>query len=143
MIPINLVKLIPWWWCFVPFLGTELATTIHTSIYFPKKLYEEIHSGIVSSETESIYLHELVHVERQKQYGSLMWNLSYIFNSSFRLQEELVAIEKQMKFLLQHKRIYDITKKAKQFSSSDYLWALSFADSKKVLEALWQKCLIE
>ena len=97
----------------------------------------------VSLEVQSVFVHELVHVKRQKEHGYFLWNSKYIFLRSFRLQEELAAIEIQMRFLHQSGLIYNVSKKAKEFSDSTYLWVTSFENATALLEDLWQKCSTE
>ena len=45
--------------------------------------------------TDAILAHETVHIERQKAYGTVKWICKYLTNAQFRLDEEIVAIQKE------------------------------------------------
>lgn len=133
----ELVKQIPWYWRYIPFLGNEMACCIFGEIYFPKDLYNNLVSQNPDILTLSILVHEQTHLRRQGNLGVLRWNSYYLFSKKFRLNEELVAIEKQMKFLKEHNHVYNIERKAKQFASSAYLWVMKEKEAREVLEELW------
>ncbi len=130
------IKAIPAFWKYIPFLGIDVATTLYPNIYLPRKVYEDLVSTHPSVKSRSILLHEQTHIERQKIHGIVSWNLSYLFNKSFRLKEELFAIGAQMKFLKDNGGTYDCHKKARQFSSSTYFWMMKYDDALALLEDL-------
>lgn len=138
--PINrrLLRPIPYWFRWIPFFGTSLAVAIGARAYFPKGMYEDLMSKHPSHESVSVYVHEHTHIERQIQDGILWWHLRYIFDRGFRLDEELLAIRKEMVYRHEHKLTYNIARKAKHFSSSTYLWVLSYDKSMEILRKQWQ-----
>lgn len=136
----SLIHPIPRYFAFIPFLGTSMACTIFGKIYFPLDQYNDLVSSNPTNLVKSVYLHELVHVTRQREQGSLLWNTKYLFSKKFRLQEELASIKEQMIFLKSVNEVYDIERKAKQFASSDYLWVCSYEVGKNILLELWKSC---
>lgn len=101
-------------------------------------MYDDLHSPHPSDESVSVYIHEHTHIERQIQDGILWWHLRYIFSRQFRLEEEMLAIHKEMIYRHEHKLTYNIARKAKHFSSSTYLWMLSYDASMELLRKQWQ-----
>ena len=139
----SLVHLTPRYFSLIPFLSTTMACTIFGKIYFPLDQYNDLVSDNPSNLVKSVYIHELVHVTRQNEQGSLLWNIKYLCNKKFRLQEELAAIQEQMKFLKSVNEVYDIERKAKQFAGSDYLWVCSYQEGKSILQNLWVNARID
>ena len=133
------IRPIPSWWRYVPLLGDEIATTVYPHLYFPKSLYESRITTEPSKEAYGVYLHELTHLSRQMTYGPILWNITYITSRQFRLREELVAIQTQMKYLKSENLEYDIERKAKQFSSGTYLWVLPLEKARDALQELWNR----
>jgi hypothetical protein len=138
--PINrrLIRPIPSWFRFIPFFGTSLAVTVWARTYFPKVMYDDLISHHPSHESMSVYIHELTHIERQTQDGLWSWHMRYIFSPQFRLEEEMLALRKEMFYRNQHRLTYNIARKAKHFSSSTYLWMLSYDRSMDILRKQWQ-----
>lgn len=130
--------MIPVWWRFIPFLGTEVATTIYPNIYLPHEMFKNLSSAEPGVPETAVLLHEKIHIERQKGAGVFMWHIKYIFSRSFRLREELAGIKVEMNYLKENGRVYNFERKAGQFSSSMYLWVLSYEKSLKVLHELWE-----
>lgn len=139
----SLIHPIPRYFGLIPFISTKMACTIFCKIYFPLDQYNDLVSSNPTNLVKSVYLHELVHVTRQKEQGSLLWNIKYLCNKKFRLEEELAAIKEQMIFLKSMSEIYDIERKAKQFASSDYLWVCSYEVGKNKLERLWNSVITD
>lgn len=131
------VKIIPRWWKFIPFFGIEVATTIYPNIYLPQVMYKNLSSIQPGVPETAVLLHEKTHIERQKGAGVFIWHIKYFFKRSFRLNEELAGIKVEMNYLKENGRVYNFERKAKQFSSSMYLWVLSYEKSMKVLKQLW------
>lgn len=132
------VKMIPRWWKLVPFLGTEVATTIYPNIYLPRAMYENLSSSEPGVPETAVLLHEKTHIERQKKAGVFLWHIKYIFSRSFRLHEELAGIKVEMNHLKENGRMYNFHRKALQFSSGMYLWVLPYEKSMNVLKELWE-----
>jgi hypothetical protein len=83
--------------------------------------------------TQSILTHEIHHLERWKQVGIFKFGFLYLFNKKFRLEEELSAIKIQMKFLKANKEIYNIERKAIQFSGKEYGYMLTYKEAQDIL----------
>lgn len=139
MVTSNRIQVIPSWWKYIPLLGTEITTAIYPNIYFPKEVYSNLLSKSPSILNQSILIHETVHIERQIAYGVFKWNVRYLCDKKFRLEEELIAIKTQMLFLKRNNETYDCKRKAKHFSSSVYLWVLSYDKSLTLLTDLWNE----
>lgn len=135
----GVVKKIPRWWKYVPFLNSGLATVIYPHIYVPDAVYTDVIEGSPTVESLGILVHEQEHLRRQKIHGPVGWNIRYLTSKKFRLQEELAAIKLQMIFLKQNGKTYDCERKARQFSSSAYLWLTKYKDAEVVLDELWSK----
>lgn len=132
------VKIIPSWWKYTPFLGSNMATTIYPKIYLPWDMYRRFAGGSASVWDRSVLLHEEIHIRRQKPSG-LRGHIKYLFLPEHRLLEELVPIYIQMKYLKAHGETYDVLRKSRQFSSPAYLWVQNFEDSQDLLSMLWSQ----
>src|SRR5690349_15364617 len=101
------IKVVPRWWKYLPLVGSDLTLTKYPSIYLPEHVYARWVNNRMTFQDEAMIIHETVHFRRQREMGLIHYYLKYIFNRSFRLHEELVAIREQMKFLKQHAQHYD------------------------------------
>jgi hypothetical protein len=137
----SLIRPIPLVMVWFTFYGESLAMALNGYLYFPKNMYEDLLSSSPSHESLSVYVHEYTHIERQRKYGHYRWMLHYIFFRSFRLEEELAAIREEMKYRHAHNLTYNITRKSRHFSSSTYLWILSYDASVRLLTMEWQAIL--
>lgn len=135
----KIIKKIPFWWKFFPFLSIDMARTIYPYIYFPKDIFIDLKSKSPKDLNFSIFIHEKVHIDRQQKFGILRWNMFYLFSKKFRLNEEMVAILEQMKYMKLKNLSYDFDKKAKQFASSTYLWMITYEKGLAILNNLWLK----
>lgn len=107
--------------------------------YFPTALYTDLMSAEPAHESVSVYIHEHTHVARQLEVGALRWSVLYLISRNFRLDEELLAIKKEMQYRHAHGLLYNIARKAKHFSSSTYLWMLPYDASVAILRKQWQE----
>ncbi len=137
-IPSN-VKAKSWIWNVSPVLSKYTANAIYPNIYVPKWLYEDLKNKNPNPKNISILIHEQTHIKREKEMGWLKWGFLYVFNSKFRLQEELIAIGESFKYL-KSKDIklteVEINKIARGLSSYLYLWMISYENAKKELKKL-------
>lgn len=129
----------PTWFNYLPLVHTHMASSIHKTVYFPKDQFVDLTSSKPSVLVLSVLVHELVHVRRSLELGFTVFGLSYLFSKKFCLQEELSAIEEQMKFLFAHNEVYNIERKARHFAGSEYRNVLSLEEGRGVLEKLWEK----
>lgn len=132
------IRPIPFYFRFLPFLHSEMASSIYPNIYLTKKEYEEYQSGSVSILTQSVIIHEQEHLKNWKDIGYLNFPYLYLTNKDWRLEEELRAIKIQMIFLKENNQTYDIERKARQFSGKEYGEVLSYEESVKVLTRLYE-----
>lgn len=135
----KIIRKIPFWWEYFPFLSTDMARTIYPYIYFPKDIFIDLQSENPKDLNLSIFIHEKVHIDRQEELGILKWNILYLFSKKFRLNEEVIAILEQMKYMKSKNLSYNFNKKAKQFASSTYLWMISYEKGLEMLNNLWVK----
>lgn len=131
----KILKKIPKWWKFIPFMGS-IPATFYPHIYFPEKSFENLKSNTPTVWNLSVVLHESVHLERQRGVF-FWWCIKYFFSRKFLLNEELIAIKEQMKYLYSKGEVYPFEYKAKQFSSSTYLWVSGYEKSMKILKDMW------
>jgi len=107
------------------FLGLiyNSAQSIYPYILIPYSLSKKIE--IHDPESIAILEHEIIHFNRARSYGVLKWYLQYIFNPSFRLDEEVIAYKKQSEVLQIHKLPFDLEKYSTILSSWIYLKMVS------------------
>lgn len=123
------------WWKWFPWLD-RTANTIHPWIYLPPDTYNDLCSANPSPQSMATLRHEEVHLERQKDTGLLVYGFKYFFSRRFRYQEEMLAIEAQMKYLKSQRVVFDIVDRARRLSSSEYLWCVSFETAISDLEKI-------
>jgi hypothetical protein len=133
------IKATPESWKYIPFLLTDIASTVYPNIYLPQEIYNDVLSDNPSPDNLAIVIHEMTHLERQKATSPLWWNLKYIVSKKFRLREELFAIANEMQYRVKNNLDYDIDRKARHFSSSVYGWAATYDDAQVFLGRLWQE----
>lgn len=131
------IKKIPYFWRYLPFLHVKMASTIYPNIYFPENEYLDLNSSNPSFWIQSVLIHEKVHLEVQKEIGLAKFGFFYLISKKFRLEQELLAIEKQMKFLKEKSAAYDVDRKAKQFSGKEYMYLMDFSKAQDTLTKLW------
>ena len=71
----SFMKVLGWILFFNPRFMTKYTTIIGTTAYFPSRKYLEENPGPPSW----VFCHELVHMSDAKQFGSTLFNLSYLF----------------------------------------------------------------
>ncbi|QQG47517.1 MAG: hypothetical protein HY044_00265 [Candidatus Woesebacteria bacterium] len=119
-----------------PIFFQHTAQAIYPNIYVPKWLYEHLKSKNPDSERVAVIIHEQTHIKRQKEMGWFLWEIKYVFLPKFRLEEELLAIKAQVKYLKSKGIKYDekdVEKAAKFLSSYLYLWMVSYKEAKRKL----------
>ncbi len=127
---------LPWWLKLLPAFS-KTAATFNKKIYLPDWQYQEIISNKLSAQTHGTLLHESVHVQNQTKLGFISYALRYLFSKNFRLKEELVAHHAQFVFLKAQRVQFDMSTRAKEFSSITYLWCTSEHRAQKLLQDLW------
>lgn len=126
-------------WRLIPGFNST-AQAIYPNIYLPKFVYENLISDSPKPEYLAVLEHEKVHIKSQKRLGLIKSFFMYLFNSSFRFEEELAAYKVQIKILKQNKQKFHLEKIAKNLSGSMYLWSTSY---KNALERLQENIFIE
>lgn len=126
-------------WNIHPTLSQNTAHALYPNIYVPKWMDEELKKEKPDPYVMASFMHEQVHIRRQKEIGILKFGVLYVLSGKFRFEEELLAIREQMRFLKKHGKTFDIEKRARQLSSGMYLWCVSYDQSKIRLEELWNK----
>lgn len=134
-----IIKPVPRWHKYLPFVGTDLVRARFPYIYLPDFMYRRWLRNELSIQEESVLIHESMHIQRQKAMGPFWFSVKYFISPHFRLHEELVAIREQMVYLKQQGEFYDFDRKAKQFASYEYFWVTSFEEGRKMLEGLWSQ----
>ncbi|HSW90293.1 MAG TPA: hypothetical protein VLH19_05510 [Patescibacteria group bacterium] len=120
-----------------PFLQ-ETAHAIYPNIWLPSQHYRDYISGDPKPQTQRAIVHETKHLDRQTEIGLPKWYISYLLSSSFRLEEELLAIKEEMKLSKENDFQIDLEFKAKWLSSWMYLWCVSKEDATKILQQMWE-----
>jgi hypothetical protein len=131
------IKPKPFFWQFLPWLSAYTAQAIYPNIYVSKKIYENLQTKNPKIKYLAALEHEKKHLERQRKMGLIKFGLKYLFFPSFRLQEELIAIQAGMKYFKSKGLNWDIDRSAKFLSSWLYLWMVSQKRAQKELQKLW------
>lgn len=140
-IDFSLVRPIPKWWGLVPFLHSNIASSlapISSFIFVPPEMFDDLQSDSPAPENIAVLMHELAH-HAHLQDLSWLEASQYLFSRRYRIHEELGAISIEMHYLQQQNIGYDIQRKSAQLSGPTYLWAGSVTSSKQVLQKLWQE----
>lgn len=118
---------------YLKFLGIlyNSSQVIYPYILIPESLNTELKASDPNS--IGILEHEKVHLKRMKEIGIYKWYLGYIFNSKFRLNEEIIAYKKQLEVLKNYNIDFDIDKYAKILSSWIYLKMVNEDKAKELL----------
>lgn len=124
-------KLMPW----IFREGTNSA--IYPNIYLAPIVWDGVTGTLINHRMMAIVKHEEEHIKRQRRYGWRKWGIMYLFSSRFRLEEELVAIRSQMKYLKKHKLDFDIDRSASHLSSYLYFWCVSKKEARDRLQKVW------
>ena len=83
-------------------------------------------------------VHEVIHLDRQKELGVEAWYRLYLESDQFRLEEEIIAYVAEANFVKKNikdreLRFHIIHEIAKNFSSDVYGSIISFSDAIKIL----------
>lgn len=117
-------------WKILPkIISTKTAQCIYPFIFLPEDVYINLISPTPKPLSIAIFLHEKVHLERQKRKGILLWIILYIISPKFRFNEELLAFKEQIIYLKKHGLILDLEMRAKRLSSWLYLWCVSYEEA--------------
>ena len=114
-------------WKILPkIISNKTAQCIYPFIFLPEDVYKDLISKTPKPKSIAIFLHEKVHLERQKRKGILLWIILYIISPKFRFNEELLAFKQQIKYLKKLNLTLDLELRAQRLSSWLYLWCVSY-----------------
>ncbi len=100
-------------------------------------MYENIKGTNPDDAYIAVLVHEATHLARQEDFGPAAWKWKYLTSKSFRFGEELTGIQAEMKYRKAHNLEYDFERKARQFSSSTYLWVSPYERTLEILQEIW------
>jgi hypothetical protein len=123
----------------IPWYSNNIAQGVYPNVYLPKKVFENLKTDNPDPKYIAVLAHEQKHIERQIEIGKLTWDMKYSFCSSFRFNEELIAVKAQMAVYKKFKKKFDIGKSAKYLSSWLYFWPVSYKTAKRKLEKAWEE----
>lgn len=135
----QILKIKNWKWSLFPRPYGKLVA-FHPYIYTPAELHSLLMSDHNSADIQCSYIHAQEHMLRQKELGLFTWLFKYLFSKNFRIQEELGAIQQEMKFIKKNNVDFDIYEKARKLSSGWYFNMLSFEEAKDLLLSIWKEC---
>ncbi len=128
------------WFSRIPQLDSNVAQAVYPFIFLPPDLYTRIfETPSIDPADLSVIVHERIHIDRAREVSPFLYFSRYSSDPAFRLNEELLAIEAQMRYLRLFGVRYDIESKALQFSGETYGRMLSLEEAESVLSALWEK----
>ena len=135
----ELLRPVPSWWRWVPFLHVTMASAlapVSPFVYLPKDMWQRFQAHALTHKDQAVIIHEQVHIAR---YKNVSWVRAarYVWSRKERLTEELLGISAEMAYLQRQGLPYDIERKARQFSSRPYFWLGSEEESRAVLRRLW------
>ena len=125
----------------VPAPTSRLAFAIAPFIFLPVGHYYHYARGTMSLEEQSVLVHEQVHIDRERAQGIIDYGWQYYYDAEFRLNEELLAIAEQMKFLKARGGTYNIERKAEHFAGAIYGHMLPYNDALERLQVLWDEAV--
>lgn len=115
----------------------NVACAVYPNIYVPLWFFTDLLRGKVTPYMEAVLAHEQTHLDRQVATGVNLWYRRYIFEPTFRLDEELVAIQAQLAILVARNAEYDYKKAAASLSSLMYGRMISNERATRILSSLW------
>lgn len=121
----------------LPWPFTRLALAFWPFVLLPLPLWWRWARGAATIPDEAVIAHEREHLKREWAYGPIAFGLRYFSDRQFRLNEELAAIRVEMAFLRSRGFVYDVQRKAQQFSSHIYGYMVSYDEARTRLSALW------
>jgi len=120
-------------------IGNATAQSIYPFILIPDKIFQNLKSKSPNPNYISVLIHEETHRRRQKEIGALNFFLKYIFDSKFRLEEELIATKAAMEYLKSKGINYDFEKNAKFLSGHIYGRMISQKKAEGKLREIWEE----
>lgn len=132
------IRKIPSWLITLNIIPDNICFALAPYIFLNKNRYEEFINNEQTAYTKAIIAHESVHVMRQSEMGLLKFILLYTFSRKFCLNEELIAIQEEMRIYKQHNKTYD-TDRCARFLSSFWMYhkCTNYITAKKLLDAMW------
>lgn len=124
------------WWTFLYMRRASAFTTLD-KIYVNKKIFKQIKNNDLSVKNKAILEHEITHIKRFRKFGLWEVEIRYWLDKNFRYEEEIAAIENQMKVIKKHGKKYDFEKTAKSLSGFGYLWCVNYNKALKDLKNIW------
>lgn len=121
----------------IPLIGKSTAQSLGSIILVPDQIYRDLQTDNPHPKNIALLIHEETHRKRQNEMGFWTFSYKYVFNSTFRFQEELLAIKESMKYLKKQHIAYDFRKNAKFLASYIYLWPVSKEYAEKELKKAW------
>lgn len=132
------IKKVPEWLVCLKIIPDNFSIAIAPIIFLSKKKYENYQSGFPRYGTSATIAHESVHIEHQQQLGLFRFFIYYFFSDEFCLQEEMDAIEQEMKIWKFFEQQFDIQGRARELSTVwIYHHCVSYVEAKELLDALW------
>lgn len=122
----------------MPGLSPTSATAIYPYIYVGKALYANLISEQPDPSNVALILHEQEHIKRIREAGILKWYGRYAISRTFRLQEELAAIEPQFAHLKGYGISVDFKHRARILSGGMYLWPGDYEGVYGRLTEIWE-----
>lgn len=126
------------WWTFLYMRRADAFTTLD-KIYLSQEKYKELLKNNLSVDLEATLEHEITHIKRFRKVGIWKSEIIYWLDKEFRYNEELAAIENQMRILKKNNRKYHFDKVSKYLSSFGYLWCTDYKTAKEDLKKIWNK----
>lgn len=123
--------------------GESTAQAIFPNIFLPQWLYYLHITDKNFFRAAAVIAHERQHLINQERIGVWKWYFKYFMSKKFRLYEELIATEAEMKVHKQRKIMYDFHLHAKSLSGYLYIWMIDFDTALKLLDELWRKTTAE
>ncbi len=115
---------VPDWIVRVGILPSDISIAIAPYIFLNSSLYQDYITGQPNWFTQSMIEHETAHIERQQQFGVILWLWRYITSNSFCFQEEIIALKREMDVYRQNKNNLVPTRKRDCFQSFGYTMAV-------------------
>lgn len=122
----------------IPWPGLHpLGFAFFGKIYLRDSLWKDYQSGDPNPRTLSIIAHEQTHIKRLGNDAKM--HLKFWCDPDFRFQEELAAIQEEMKVLKTSNEKFKIEDRARDLSSVAYLWCTNYETAKNKLENMWEE----
>jgi hypothetical protein len=130
-------------WDLLPWISrTKTVTALWPYVFVPPLIYDNLNSSEPNPLYLSIMAHEFTHIEREEEKGVLRWLVLYLISSHFRIEEELIADEATMKYMVDNGIEFDVEARAKMLSGWIYLHGINYEQAEKQLRERWEKVKI-